>query len=958
MTENTRWKAKLVARLHDPAEKALILMRTAEGHEGGTSAALLGELIDRKDRDAVDAAVRKADRWASAADRAAFPKHDDDGRWPAWQNVRFDEQPVLIHPLTGQSFNLGSLTEVAPEQIAAVSLDHFRSLVQPKDIRKTALAFWRFGPELRADALGAVWELAPADTRVPDHTIWDHLDLTSALAGAFVGDDVPALLAVSLGPVQSFIAQARSTSDLWAGSHLLSRMAWEAMCVVCEEFGPDAILFPRLRGVPQIDLWLHKECGLPKELFKECAWMRKGKSTDANPLFAAALPNRFTAIVPASRAREIGEAITRRVQTWAVQQTEAAYRLLLDAADMPDDPALPGYAQIREQLAGFPEVHWAAVPWSLASRGTGDKVEASDEVLAGAMRPFFAEAQPGFLGKPAWQFLSGGLLLEDGWWWRPNPGSLYPALHELLERVLAATKATRTFDQTRQEGWRCSLTGESEWLTTDRDELAFPPGQRPDTLWARVERKRKAWVKAGEHLGALATLKRLWPTLFVAEIKDLVGDVQRFVVSTHTMALAGSLDQWSQRGERLPDDLARDLAEVSQRAALPPRLARGLFKHDDGDALAKIPAWLESTDDSDAEEVKRTQRLKNLLGHKPEAYYALILMDGDQMGAWLSAAPGKTRPHQDSFHPAIRAALRNRFGRDDDFTGYAEALRAPNPAWHMAISEALNHFALTLAPAIVHEQFNGRILYAGGDDLLAMVPVADLLPAMAALRAAYAGIEPKQVGALPGDVSFRQQSSGFVQHRNRVLRVMGDKATASIGAVIAHHQTPLNLVLRELRAAEQRAKNEGGRDAFSITVLKRAGGAQYLTSKWRREHGDSPMACLRELAEAIAGEHTGESARRTAYSARQWMVDLPDANSVGGEQPWRAMLQQLLAAQFKRQKLDEAGVHARRLAELVPLKAGTDDNGKTQSGTLDYIDQFLAVAEFLAREGRVQGDTP
>jgi hypothetical protein len=51
------------------------------------------------------------------------------------------------------------------------------------------------------------------DTRVPDHSIWDHLDLTSAFAGAFAADpdQEVALLTVSLGPVQSFIAAARST---------------------------------------------------------------------------------------------------------------------------------------------------------------------------------------------------------------------------------------------------------------------------------------------------------------------------------------------------------------------------------------------------------------------------------------------------------------------------------------------------------------------------------------------------------------------------------------------------------------------------------------------------------------------------------------------------------------------------------------------------------------------------
>ena len=37
------------------------------------------------------------------------------------------------------------------------------------------------------------------------------------------------LLHFTLGPVQSFVAQARRTSDLWAGSLLLSWLAGQAM---------------------------------------------------------------------------------------------------------------------------------------------------------------------------------------------------------------------------------------------------------------------------------------------------------------------------------------------------------------------------------------------------------------------------------------------------------------------------------------------------------------------------------------------------------------------------------------------------------------------------------------------------------------------------------------------------------------------------------------------------------
>ena len=245
--------------------------------------------------------------------------------------MRFAESPEIKHPLTGESFDLRTLEDLEVEHVKAVSTDHFRTLIWKSngevDWRRTLLAFWRFGPELNAKGLRLLWPLLPADTRVPDHTIWAHLDLASALAGAMAADadGTPALLTMSFGPVQAFIAQARSTSDLWAGSHLLSRIAWEGLKVVCEELGPDAVIFPQLHGLPLGDAWVEQELGGWPEGFEEPFWKHAG--TDANPLFAAALPNRFVAIVPASRAKEIAKKVQKAAREWVMEQGERALRM-------------------------------------------------------------------------------------------------------------------------------------------------------------------------------------------------------------------------------------------------------------------------------------------------------------------------------------------------------------------------------------------------------------------------------------------------------------------------------------------------------------------------------------------------------------------------------------------------------------------------------------------------------
>ena len=810
-----------------------------------------------------------------------------------------NDRPSIVHVLKGQIYEHNTL--------CAVPILHKAGETTPEDLVGTPIV----------SVFVESW--APP----PQMWIFGAVDFTAALAACFVTDEGgPALLGVSIGPVQEFIAASRSTSDLWAGSHLLSRIAWEAMRVVCEEIGPEAILFPRLRGVPQVDVWLRDRCGVRPELFDSLEWTKR--ETDANPLFVAALPNRFTALVPAARARDIAESITRRVREWARARSEEAFRVLLEKAKIPDDPELPGYGQIVAQLDDFPEVHWAAVPWSIVGVDAENRVDASDHRLRNAMRPFFSSDPPGFLGTTAWQLLSGGLNLEEGTFWWPNPGALYPAVHELLERLISATKSLRPFAQIRQEGWRCSLTGETEWLTTDRKQLELPPGRRRDTLWTRVADAQPSWARRGEHLGALATLKRLWPTLLVHELQALDLDVQRFVISTHAMAVAGTLQTWLDSKREVSPQLV-DAVRPYEQVALPRKLIRDISGRRDAATLRQLPAWLDAQLEADEPQRAKAARLLNESGLNLEAYYGLLLMDGDRMGAWLSGDRELTFPHRDSFHPQIRAGLA-KFSGDPKLTQYAQEHRAATPSRHMAISEALNHFALDLAPAVIEKVHAGRILYAGGDDVLAMLPVRELLPAMAGLRAVYSGRSDERFG-------IRRQENGFVRYGDRLMRVMGEKATISAGAVIAHHQAPFGAVLRALRAAEHRAKTEGGRDAFSLAVIKRSGGALYLTANWGK-----PIVLLVEVRDFLA--LPGVS-RRAVYNSLDWIKDLPT------DEP--KLLATMLGYQFERQGGDRLSAFC--LAERL---AGAAFSAPTpaRSTPMEWLRNFLQVAEFLAREVR------
>src|SRR5258708_3010654 len=136
MTNDTFWQTKLHARLHDPAEKALVLLRDPEGHEGGTSRALHRDLgfdtlpvkdwLDPDKGDVLERVVfkngipitmyrevKRADWWAAGADRPQWPLQEitvtkktgerKTLKVADWAQVRWMKEPVLIHPLTGRS---------------------------------------------------------------------------------------------------------------------------------------------------------------------------------------------------------------------------------------------------------------------------------------------------------------------------------------------------------------------------------------------------------------------------------------------------------------------------------------------------------------------------------------------------------------------------------------------------------------------------------------------------------------------------------------------------------------------------------------------------------------------------------------------------------------------------------------------------------------------------------------
>jgi CRISPR-associated protein Cmr2 len=414
------------------------------------------------------------------------------------------------------------------------------------------------------------------------------------------------------------------------------------------------------------------------------------------------------------------------------------------------------------------------------------------------------------------------------------------------------------------------------------------------------------------------------------------------------MALASQIDRWLEAGGHSAPGLADALAEhAGDCVALPRRLAR---RHRDNPARAdasRLPALLDAADelDDEAHAAELKQLVRQTLsagdGTRLETYYSLLLMDGDHMGAWLAGGDDYAIRYRESFHPQVQAGFDAQSNKEPGLRAYGQQKRAVSPNRHLAISAALNDFSLVVVPHVVEVEHLGRLIYGGGDDVLAMLPVAELLPAMQRLRLAYSGHDPEHEDGDRSGLVFKHGFARLGGRRPRLMRMMGERATASCGAVVAHHQAPLGAVMRELRGAEQRAKNEGGRDAFSLTIVKRSGGTLTITAKW-----GIPAELLHDLRRFLSDDGVS---RRAVYNTLDWLKDLPQDDE--------DMLRSLLAYQFARQADDAAcQTHkvddlARRLAR-VAFDDGLRRAPRRDEKRLDWLAHFMSTAEFLARETR------
>lgn len=820
MTDEAVWRLKVHAFLHDPPEKALILF---EGGHAARGRELAERLVGPAPQGAEDA-IKEADHLASAADREKFLGGAPDLRW--------SNKPVLRHPLSGDAIDLGQWGWIGVEpDKARAEVDHaVKQLLDALDgsgsttSERRFWALWRLLPEYLAkggegrDRMGILWEYLPAETRMPDHSIWDHQRLVSALAPILWQKQEPALLLVSFGPVQGFIGTARRTADLWAGSFILSWLASRAILPLAQAFGPDAVLFPALWRQPLLDQWLQQE---PLHLPIPGA---------RDPGREASLPNRFLAVVPQDKAKGIAEdCVSALHKAWKKLGQDAYQEFARYTNTSTDDIA----AFFDRQIPAHLEAYWAAFPWP-------SDLTRCETILKTRL-----------CSLPSISTINLDGIRE----YRPNAGAFYGAAYRAVDLTLGGAKATRVFESGEEPGLKCSLCGHRG--------VIHPSTHEGKGWWRKLGDAKAIRVKKGEALCAVCLVKRLGPEILTSELNKAHG-----VPSTSEIAAApfkfavlqsGTFSRLKPAIQALVDTAKADgnldawtLSKVWQATKWLPESDRGHaqdFARIDGECF-----WVSTEPEHELEEIrvapemaKAARALVREAEHldiaPPFQYLALLRMDGDDMGKWLGG--DRSVLLDQTLHPDIGDWLRGLLPTDHPLW---QEQRRMTPATHAAISRACNAFALTVVPTLVREKL-AYLIYAGGDDVLALVSLNDALELAHDIRLAFGGhMEVEDSKKIPGFSKGR----GFYWINGELIQTFGSRAGLSGSLVIFHHKYPLQVAVEESRRAEEWAKSTDSKDVLAVRIMRRSGQPTHCRIRWtNKDRSADPVHDLSAITTAV-----------------------------------------------------------------------------------------------------------
>jgi CRISPR-associated protein Cmr2 len=345
----------------------------------------------------------------------------------------------------------------------------------------------------------------------------------------------------------------------------------------------------------------------------------------------------------------------------------------------------------------------------------------------------------------------------------------YQECRDRCERRLAGRKTLREFRAPTWDGTgkpKSSLDGIRESVLASQGRSSYI-------------------VKKGEQLDSLAIVKRFGPLSKVGRPHfDSLAQVSALplveglrIAAQHDPDIAGIVQQLPAVDALYPDNNDRPPGGPVSWLDWPQALSTELLFPSVLDAEIR-----DRKDEANLGDWKEAASLLRRLWRKtaePSPYCCLMVGDGDNMGKALNTI--KTIEQHKQFSAEL-----DRFARDV-------------------------HSLL--------KQYQGQVIYSGGDDVMAYVPLHRALDCADAVNTAFAD-------------TMQRACAGTG---------ISPVPTFSMGLVIVHQHKPLHEVLDLARSAEQYAKNEGGRSCLAVIQSKRSGSDITVSGKWSP---DDPAASL------------------------------------------------------------------------------------------------------------------
>jgi len=548
----------------------------------------------------------------------------------------------------------------------------------------------------------------------------------------------------SIASVQQFIASARRTQDLWAGSFFISWLAGKAMALLLGNgLKEDDIISPNIEDNRIIGL------------------LRKNVHPgDKNILKIASLPNIFSAKIP--------------------YEGKQAKRIAKNCEEAVKDGLKEIFDAVRSYIEEAAKTSW-------------------ENNICDSQWQWY------------WENQYKALLEEIGIFWVLVPyENNFKEITKRAGKLHGGIKQIREFEQRREPGELCTLCGRHTVVTPSEETLEkiseinkYKGEEKRDRssvrVWTRafftalskIEEPYKlvGRIRPRERLCAICLTKRLALQAYFEEKFGRLGFDRHLFPSTADVATAyfkrEVLEEWNKVKDKV-ESYIRDVKSIAENTGVISNSLASLkekakddkqkkFLEIDGEWLhpesfispgIKRAYGLEISQNKLDEAKNSLKDLLKAVEYKPARYYAILVGDGDGMGDIIRSLSS------------------------------AEA--------HRKVSEALGIFSLNQVSKIVEKDHLGVLIYAGGDDVLALVNLKDIIPVIQGLSKEY-------------QKAFNNTSFNL-------------KPTISFGILVAHYTFPLyqatamaQKTLKDI-AKEKFQRKDGTKNAFAFQVVVRSGG--------------------------------------------------------------------------------------------------------------------------------------